>query len=102
MKLFLQKNAKFSSAGAPPPDPHAYGSWGLCPQTPIGLRRLGALPPDPPNKPPRLRISGYAPGSECKAPSHWVFFCNFLKKSYFDAIGSHFAHVQSNLKELDI
>ena len=37
IKLFLQKNAKFSSAGAPPPD----------------LRRLGALPPDP-----RTRASG--------------------------------------------
>ena len=35
MKLFLQKNAKFLSAG---------GS-----------------PPDPPNSPPPLRISGYAP-----------------------------------------
>ena len=40
MKLFLQKNAKFSSAG------------GLRPQTPIGLRRLGAPPPDPSNSPP--------------------------------------------------
>ena len=35
MKLFLQKNAKFSSASRPP-----------C------LRRLGALPPDPQNSPP--------------------------------------------------
>ena len=41
-------------------------------------------------------------GCEGEAPSHWVVFCNFLKKSYFDAIGSHFARVQSNLKELDI
>ena len=46
MKLFLQKNAKFSSAGSPPPDPRASGGWGLCPQTP-SLRQLGASLPDP-------------------------------------------------------
>ena len=29
-------------------------------------------------------------------------FCKFLeKKSYFNPFGSHFAHVQSHLKELD-
>ena len=75
----MQKNAKFSSAGGsaprppclgrlgalppnpqPPaaggfaPKPPASGSWGLCPQTPIGLRRLGAPPPDPPNSPPPI------------------------------------------------
>ena len=54
----------FRALGARPPDPRAYGAWGLCPQTPslrrlglcpqtpIGLRRLGAPPPDPPNSPP--------------------------------------------------
>ena len=59
MKLFLQKNAKFSSAG------------GSAPRLPC-LRRLGAEPPDPhwppaagvstprPPKQPPLRISGYA------------------------------------------
>ena len=64
MKLFLQKNAKFSSAGDPPPDPRASGGWGLCSQIPslrqlgtsppdsIGLRRLGAPPPDPQNSHP--------------------------------------------------
>ena len=48
MKLFLQKNAKFSSAGgfAPRP-PLASGGWGLRPQTPKTA--------------PPLRISGYAP-----------------------------------------
>ena len=79
-----------AAGGFAPRPPLASSGWGLCPQTPQ------TTPPPP------LRISGYAPGSECEAPSHWVFFCNFLKKSYFDAIGSHFAHVQSNLKELDI
>ena len=73
MKLFLQKNAKFLSAGgsaprppclrrlgALPPNPQplaaggsaprpplASGGRGLRPQTPIGLRRQGAPPPDP-------------------------------------------------------
>ena len=76
MKLFLQKNAKFSSAGGsaphtpvPPaaggfaPKTPASGSWGLRPQTPIGLRRLGLRPQTPQTAPP-LRISGYAPGDE--------------------------------------
>ena len=45
MKLFLQKNAKFSIAWGSPPDPRASGGWGLCPQTPIGLRRLDAPSP---------------------------------------------------------
>ena len=46
IKLFLKKKiAKFSSAGAPPPDPRASGSWGLCPQAPKAA--------------PQLRISGY-------------------------------------------
>ena len=35
MKLFLQKNAKFSSAGGEAHRPPlASGGWGLCPQTP--------------------------------------------------------------------
>ena len=54
----------FRALGAPPsdpvppaaggfsPKPPASGSWGLRPQTPIGLRRLGAPPPDPSNSPP--------------------------------------------------
>ena len=28
-------------------------------------------------------------------------FCKFLEKNYFNPIGSHFARVQSHLKELD-
>ena len=47
MKLFLQKNAKFSSAGGSAPKPPASGGWEQRPQTPKQLR---------------LRISGYAPG----------------------------------------
>ena len=69
MKLFLQKNAKFSSAGAPPPDPRASGGWGLYPQTP-SLRQLGASPPDP-HWPPAAGGSASRPP---KQPPH----CEFL------------------------
>ena len=46
----------FRALGALPPDPRAFGGWGLCPQTP-SLQRLGASPPDPhwlysPKQPP--------------------------------------------------
>ena len=60
VKLFLQTQ-KFQALGAPPPDPPASGGWGLCPQTPNGLRRLGAKTPDPKTQPTPLPISGYAP-----------------------------------------
>ena len=36
-----------------------------------------------------------------EAPSRRAFFCSFLKKSCFNAIGSHFARIQSHLKILD-
>ena len=49
IKLFLQKNAKFSSDGGSVPRPLASGGWGLRPQTPK------IAPP--------MRISGYAPDS---------------------------------------
>ena len=68
MKLFLQKHAKFSSAGGSAPRPSC-------------LRRLGALPPNPhwppaagcsttPNTAPHMRISGYAPAQYSSAVSH--------------------------------
>ena len=54
-------------------------------------RGLGAEPP---------AASGYG-GLGAKPPAAGRF-CKFLgKKPYFDPIGSHFAHVQSHLKELD-
>ena len=75
MKLFLQKIAKFSSAGggaarppclrrlgALPPNPQPPTAGGFAPD-PLDLWRLGASPPDPQNSPP-LSISGYAPDSE--------------------------------------
>ena len=55
MKLFLQKNAKLSSAGGSASRPHC-------------LRRLDA--PPPPNTAPQLRISGYAPAQYSSAVSH--------------------------------
>ena len=65
MKLFLQKNAKFSSAGGSAPRPPC-------------LRRLGALPPNlqppasggfapRPQSSPPWRISGYVPACEAAA-----------------------------------
>ena len=36
-----------------------------------------------------------------RAPSRYAIFVIFLKKSYFNAIGPHFARVQSHLKEID-
>ena len=55
MKLFLQKNTKFSSAGGSTPRPPC-------------LRRLDA--PPPPNTAPQLRISGSAPAQYSSAVSH--------------------------------
>ena len=58
----------FRAPGASPPDPRAScsggfapkppasGGGGLRPQTPIGLRRLGAPPPDPKNSPPQCEF----------------------------------------------
>ena len=60
MKLILQKNANFSSAGGSAPDPRVSGGWGLGPQTPISLLRQGAPLSDPQNS-PQSRISGSAP-----------------------------------------
>ena len=69
MKLFLQKKCKIferwglrphtpvpPAAGGFAPKPPASGGWGLRPQTPIGLRRLGAPPPDPQNSPPHCEF----------------------------------------------
>ena len=60
IKLFLQKNAKFSSAGRSPqtPVPLAAGGFqqlGASLPTPIGLRRLG-YPPPTQNQPPHCEF----------------------------------------------
>ena len=85
MKLFLQKKCiifeRWGSAPRPPclrrlgaggfaPEPPASGGWGFRPQTPIGIRRLGAPPQNPKTASP-LRISGYAPAWVHKI-IHWV------------------------------
>ena len=39
--------------------------------------------------------------SRGEAFTRWTIFCIFLEKTYFNAIGSHFASVQRHLKKLD-
>ena len=51
IKLILKKMQKFQALGDSPPDPRASGGWGLGPQTPSSLWRLGAPPPDPKTAP---------------------------------------------------
>ena len=57
----------FRALGASPPDPRTSSILELCPQTPIGLRRLDV--PPLPNTAPQLRISGYAPAQYSSAVS---------------------------------
>ena len=45
--------------------------------------------------------SGSYEGLGAKPPAYRRFLYLFGKQSYFNAIGSHFAHVQSHSKELD-
>ena len=58
LSYFAKKSKIFEQWGLRPqtPMPPAAGSF-----TPIGLRQMGALPPDPQNSLPPLQISGYAP-----------------------------------------
>ena len=60
MKLFLQKNAKFSSAGGSAPRPPCLRRLGASPPHPHWPPAAGGSAPDPQTAPP-LRISGYAP-----------------------------------------
>ena len=94
MKLFLQKNAKFSSAwcsaprpprlrrlGVLPPDPQppaaegfasrpplASGGWGLRPQTPKTAHHCEFFAKDPQNTPIGLRRQGFRPKTPKTAP----------------------------------
>ena len=83
MKLFLQKNAKFSSAGGFAPRPSC-------------LRRLGALPPNPqpPASPPDPHwppaAGGSAPRPLKQPPPH----CEFLAARLATAL-SRFAAQKS-------
>ena len=56
MKLFLQKNAKFSSAGGSDPKPRASGSWGLRPPDPHWPLAAGGSAPRPPKQPPHCEF----------------------------------------------
>ena len=75
MKLFLQKNAKFLSAGgsdprppclrrlgALPPNPQPPAAGGFAPRPPLASGSWGLCPQTPQTAPP-LRISGYAPAN---------------------------------------
>ena len=77
MKLFLQKNAKFSSAGgsaprppclrrlgALPPNPQPPAAGGFAPRPPLASGGWGLRSQTPQIAPP-LRISGYAPDYVC-------------------------------------
>ena len=86
MKLFLQKKAKFSSAGSSTPRPPCLQRLGALPPNPhLPPVALDAPPPPnttphlppvaldappPPNTTPQLRISGYAPPQYSSAVSH--------------------------------
>ena len=78
MKLFLQKNAKFSSAGgsaprppclrrlgASPPNPQPPAAGGFAPTPPLASGGWGLCPQTPQTAPP-LRISGYAPAGDTR------------------------------------
>ena len=51
----------------------------------------------------KVKLNVSQTGSGAKPPAAGQFFVVFLcwKKTYFSAIGLHFAHVQRFLKELD-
>ena len=83
MKLFLQKNAKFSSAGgkaprppclrrlgALPPNPQPPAAGGIAPRPPLASGGWGLRPQTPQTAPP-LRISGYAPDRK-QAFKQWI------------------------------
>ena len=63
---------------------------------PVYLKRItdGGLGAGPP-------AAGGFGGLGAKPPAVKRFFVSFWKKSYFNAIESHFAHVLSHLKALD-
>ena len=75
MKLFLQKNAKFSSTGgsaprppcirrlgALPPNPQSPAARGFAPSPPLSSGSWGLRPQNPKTAPP-LQLSGYAPAA---------------------------------------
>ena len=78
MMLYLQKNAKFASAGGSAPKPPC-------------LRRPGALPPDPQNSPP-LRISGYAPDTWLVSETTHLLYYFLITIHKFTSTSTVFSH----------
>ena len=74
MKLFLLKNAKFSSAGSSAHRPPCLQRLGASPPHTHWPPAAGGSAPRPPKQPPPLRISGYAPERFCShlTPSGFV------------------------------
>ena len=69
IKLFLKKKMQnFQALAAPPPDPRAFGGWGLSPQT-----TKHSSP---------LQISGYAPGNFVLFIIVYGF-CSFCFEQFF-------------------
>ena len=65
IKLFLKKNAKFSSAGGSAPRPPCLRRLGDLPPDPQWPLAAGGSAPRPPTQPPQLRISGYVLPTLC-------------------------------------
>ena len=74
-KLFKKKKCKI------------FKRWGLSLQTPNSLRRLGGSAPRPPQQPPQLRISGYAPPTLCTVYNH-MSFRSFCFEQFFSSLFS--------------
>ena len=86
IKVFLQKNAKFSSAGGSAPIPPCLQRLGLCPQTPVHSAVGGFAPrppayggwglrPHTPNWPP-------AAGGSASRPPRQPRHCEFLVRTW--------------------
>ena len=83
LSYFCKKKQNFRALGTPPPDPRAFGDWGLCPQMP-SLRQLGTLPPDP-HWPP-------AAGGSASRPKHTQPYpiANFWLRACWSSLFSNF------------
>ena len=98
IKLFLKKMQNFQALGALPPDPRrAFGGWGLRPQTPNSLRRLGALPPHSHTQPP---IANFCRRTRqlCTVYNNYMRFCSFcLEQFFFDRSDANLMMLSSDV-----
>ena len=82
IKLFLKKNAKFSSAGGSAPQtPVPPAAGGFASRPPIASGCWG-LRPKTPKSAPQLRISSYVPTTLCTVYNH-MDFCSFCFEQFF-------------------